>query len=864
MSRSFDENFHLLTGNSPFPWQRKLYERFLAGDFPACQLPTGMGKTSVIPIWLLALLEAPTVIPRRLVYVVNRRTVVDQATDDVQKIRKALMEDSELKAQCRTLFRHDWEEPLAISTLRGQFADNRAWSADPSRPAIVVGTVDMIGSRLLFQGYRLGWKVRALHASFLGQDTLLVHDEAHLEHPFQELLNTIVKEQNRCGDIRPLRVMELSATPRHSDNIFKLQPEDRQNPTVKQRLASRKGMALHEVAANKVTETIAQMALSHKESGQAILIFVNGVEDVLKIRTILVKAKCTCGLLTGTTRGKERDELPRTPLFVRFLKESDRPPEISLAEGTVYLICTSAGEVGVNISGSHLVCDLRTLDNMTQRFGRVNRFGEEDATIDVVHPGQWKGTGENDERLAKTLDVLSSLPKRSDDRHDVSPDALDQIPQADREKAFSAPPIVVDATDFLFDTWSLTTIAHQLPGRPDVEVYLHGKAEWEPPHTEVAWRDDVDIYASIKAQLTDTPEMLLEDFPLKPHELLRDRSDRVFKAIATIAERHSEHPAWLVDDDGTVNELSLRELADKNKQDRIQGKTIILSPNVGGLSEGMLDGSSLIAADVASDWFTDESRQKRQRIRIWDDNPQLRDFSNGMRLVRTIILEGNADGEDSEEETSERRWLWFERPQFGDSDGSKSASMPVLLEDHTQDVLRFLSEFIPTLHFGPDLVNALEFSALHHDKGKGRLLWQRSIGNNNASSTSRFLAKSGGAMRSISVGTKYRHEFGSLIDIEDDPEFQALDSHMKDLIFHLIAAHHGRGRPHFPEDEIYDPKPKGRDLSSIAFEAARRFARLQRIYGRWGLAYLESILRAADWAASAEPETTVDDKEFLI
>jgi len=70
------------------------------------------------------------------------------------------------------------DEPLAISTLRGQFADNREWSADPSRPAVICGTVDMIGSRLLFSGYGVGFKSRPLHAGFLGQDALLIHDEA--------------------------------------------------------------------------------------------------------------------------------------------------------------------------------------------------------------------------------------------------------------------------------------------------------------------------------------------------------------------------------------------------------------------------------------------------------------------------------------------------------------------------------------------------------------------------------------------------------------------------------------------------------------------------------------------------------------
>ena len=164
-----------------------------------------MGKTSVIAIWLIALANKCNV-PCRLVYVVNRRTVVDQTTEEVEKYKKAKV---------------DGIADFALSTLRGQFADNREWSADPSRPAVICGTVDMIGSRLLFSGCGLGMGSKPLHAGFLGQDALLIHDEAHLEPAFQKLLESIEKEQKRERDsmkVAPTwpmrRVMELTATSR--------------------------------------------------------------------------------------------------------------------------------------------------------------------------------------------------------------------------------------------------------------------------------------------------------------------------------------------------------------------------------------------------------------------------------------------------------------------------------------------------------------------------------------------------------------------------------------------------------------------------------------------------------------------------
>ena len=224
MGNEFAVHFENLTGNRPYPWQIELYGLLCSNKAPrACAIPTGLGKTSVIPIWFLARVQNP-LLPRRLVYVVNRRTVVDQTTDEVTKLRERLP---------RIGLNVD---DLAISTLRGQFADNREWSDDPSRPAVICGTVDMIGSRLLFSGYGIGFKAKPLHAGFIGQDVLLVHDEAHLEEPFQSLVTSIERVQERCGAhcvAPPLRVMALTATPREMADpleILDLRSRSRSRP----------------------------------------------------------------------------------------------------------------------------------------------------------------------------------------------------------------------------------------------------------------------------------------------------------------------------------------------------------------------------------------------------------------------------------------------------------------------------------------------------------------------------------------------------------------------------------------------------------------------------------------------------------
>ncbi len=531
---SFGDVFQRLTDNPPFPWQSRLYAQFIEGTVPsACSIPTGLGKTSVIPIWLIALVSCPERLPRRLVYVVNRRTVVDQSTQVTEEMRARLLDpkgdatliDLASRLKRLTSFSENEKHPsLAISTLRGQFADNGEWWQDPARPAVVVGTVDMIGSRLLFGGYRSGVRSHPRDAGFLGRDVLIVHHKAHLKPAFQFLLKAIDREQEKTeSPSRPIHILELTATSRaqSEDAPFTLDEKDHEHDVVQQRTHAKKGIAFHEV--ETVAESIGVRAAEYAESGKAILIFVRTLKDVSTVHEKLKETGAKTALLTGTIRGFERENLAISdPVYQRFLNPSEEE-----SQETMYLICTSAGEVGIDISADHLVCDLTPFESMAQRFGRVNRRGGKHwANLDIFYEQ------EHDSRKAelgyeiarwKTLDLLQSLPPCDwdDQRRNASPQALNDLPHDAKCEAFSPLPEILCTSDILFDAWTMTSIREDLPGRPPVADYLHGVEENQIPETMVAWREEVSLL--VDSELSDEHlAELLSDYPLKPQELLRE------------------------------------------------------------------------------------------------------------------------------------------------------------------------------------------------------------------------------------------------------------------------------------------------------------------------------------------------------
>ncbi len=847
---AFDDDFTLLTGNPPFPWQRVLYERFVAGDFPkACDLPTGLGKTSVIALWLLALAKNPK-LPRRLVYVVNRRTVVDQSTAEAERLRSQLIEPAarHLRIALDALAAMTAMHPLAISTLRGEFADNGAWRRDPARPAIIIGTVDMIGSRLLFSGYGCGFRSRPLHAGFLGQDVLLVHDEAHLEPAFQSLLTAIVDEQRRSNEPRPLKVLALSATGR-TEPDFTLGDADFHNAVVNKRLHAKKGLRLHLI--DDRTELPERIATKAAELDGRIVVFLSSVEHAEKCAQALRRTKKhSVATLTGTMRGRERDDLVRNPVFARFLS---RPGDgVRPQEGTVFLVATSAGEVGIDLSADHLVTDLPPFDALAQRLGRVNRYGEGDAEVHVYceklkEPPKARADREDgdeeDNKPGKRRDeydyarfftraLLGELPVRGDERRDVSPSALRALLRDACVDASTPPPDIHHVDALLFDRWSYTTVTAALPGRPPVAEWLHGKAEWESPRTTVAWRREV-AWLTKEHLGRETLDDFLADYPLRSRETLSDVTSRVLKHLEKLAARDKDGVqfAWLVRHDRPAEIMKLGELVERYdaKSNRtLDDATVVLAPEAGGLSGGLLDGAAECDPAISYDLGPKETE------RLVHESEEEPNAPTGMRLVRAVKRK-------VEEDDVLVWWHLYATSQRADDDGSSNSRKELLLDVHLQRTEAWAARLAQRLALPEPEQRALARAGRAHDLGKQRRVWQRSI--------KRFkeppLAK--GPMQPSALG-HYRHELGSL----HDGDFNGLSDEAKDLALHAIAAHHGRARPHFPIVESYDPELKDDVVAVLVREVPLRFDRLQCRYGRWGLAWLESILRAADVLGSEE------------
>lgn len=887
----FREVFSALTGRNAFPWQERAFVSLVQGSLPmAVNLPTGTGKTSLIPIWLAALAwqakQGAVTLPRRLVWVVNRRVVVDQATDEaseiIERLRAPELPNLAVHLATVSLSGLYGKSPVAVSTLRGQLADNGDWKLDPSCPAIIIGTVDMIGSRLLFSGYGDGKYKRPLHAGLLGQDAWVVLDEAHLTPAFAELLQSIRREQQRLPKLAPWHVSLLSATPRVSDvgEPFTLTAEDEANDIIGGRLRAKKSLHIHALGEkDDELERIAQLALAHKGEQKRVIVFVKSPESAIKLCARMGKEYSPelIKVLTGTQRGFERDALARNPVFAGFRSNPKRqPPTV-----THYLIATAAGEVGADLDADHLVCDLAPIDSLIQRFGRVNRLGLGAARVDLVVSAKTEKDNAEKARRNATLAYLKSLPKDAEGCPSLSPAVLADPPF----EAFSATPAIVPLARHWLDMWSLTSIPDAAwPNRPEVAPWLHGVVD-DLPETWVVWRDDIVWLGDPNQVAEEECAKALDVYPILPHELLREPTSRIWKAkdrkpqgcklLSLMQQRENAScPVVVLRSDGSIMwRGSLERLVTVAAEGKVKlaFATLLLPTAAGGLSkQGMFEPHSASATDVANQG----SGQGRRRFlaqgneMLWQafsvahpsetptyTAPTRRDLiatiakAEGLKPVAAVRL-GQADSEAANEALSGSYILYFsDVANLADSNAkSFLAAQPQPLGEHLRLVghtAKALIEHIAARGTAlTELAEAFAAAGNGHDTGKGRVCWQRAIGNPDLAQP---LAKSGHDRFNLRLNNGYRHEFGSLLDATQRFGHEHPN---RDLILHLIPSHHGNARPHFKEHG-YDRETAIKTCQEAALHTPQRFGHLQARYGWWGLAYLEALLKAADALVSA-------------
>ncbi len=878
----------------PFPWQRELLTRLVAGEVPAAiDLPTGLGKTSVMAIWLVAR-ACGADLPRRLVYIVDRRAIVDQATDVAVRLREWAGEEDAIKESLGLR-----ERPLPISTLRGRYVDNREWLEDPATSAIVVGTVDMIGSRLLFEGYGVSRKMRPYQAALLGVDTLLVLDESHLVPPFEDLLHTAVGDPSfrpsgaNGQRVPPVRLLTLSATGRRSgDFALGLTDADCSHQTAKKRLTARKVLRIETPNdGTKLKDALAGRAWALAKRGERTartIVYSDSrkvAQEAKRALEQLAKGDRQSGgavqidteLFVGARRVFERERAKERLEELGFIAGSS-----DLPARPAFLFATSAGEVGVDLDADHMVCDLVAWERMVQRLGRVNRRGEPEGHVaEIVVLPEEPESDDIEELLAKEPSALSAKEARAvrmwaakealerlpqeDGGYDASPGALlDLRKAADRDeglgkiidRATSPPPLRPALTRPLVEAWAMTALRKH-PGRPAIRPWLRGWVE-DPPQTTVVWRTYLPVRVKGEAPRSQEVEAFFEAAPPHLSEALETGSDQVAKWLKkrargrTHAQGEDESRyrdravAFVLEPDRTLRKAltfpDIEGIDNKELARTLEHGTLIVdATHVAGLTGGLLDEKHAAPPSTADrdEWLGEGVVGFRVREL---DASQTAAPGEGWQERRRFAREVSANGEPT-------RWLVVEKwrsAAANEEDRSVSPASPQLLDEHQGSVEAHAERLAERLNLSPDHRRVLALAARHHDEGKRAERWQQAF---NAPQDGRVYAKTRGPIR-YSLLDGYRHELGSVLRIQGNAPAAGghLGAEDHDLMLHLIAAHHGFARPVIGTSGCEEAPPS--EITEQAAEIARRFGRLQARWGPWGLAWWEALLRAADQQAS--------------
>ena len=675
-------------GPSPFPWQEELVARLVEERrWPdLVDLPTGSGKSSLleIAIFLQALdaerEPAERWMPRRVVLVVDRRVVVDQADDRGRRIASRLGDARDgvlgvTATRLRHLFAGNAEKDPALvtSVLRGGIVRDEPWALRPDVPALISSTVDQVGSRLLFRGYGVSPTMRPVHAGLLANDCLFLLDEVHLARPFAETLRAVGRYRRQAVHpevvgIDRWHVVEMSATPTDPTGLeaamrFPSQPIDpNSHPVLGRRLTASKPAELVEVElpANmaKADRTFAKRCVRATEDllvderTRTVGVVVNRVNTARIIAELLDVAVSSDALdadvllLTGRMRPFDRDRAVEDHLD-RLCIGRQRDAD----DRRLIVVATQCIEAGADFDLDGLVTECASLDALRQRFGRVDRDGllaadGKPAEGVILARGPQVTQDLEDpvygEALAKTWRWLNEL-----DQVDFGISTL-TIPDG-KELADLSPPRrrAPRLLPSHLDAWVQTSPAPAVV--PEVGQWLHGI---DKPATEVqiVWREDLT-------------ERLLQHVPSVAVERVQACApvsrEALTLPLTAVRRWLSEGPPGdladvegiELDDDGGMasdeTRLAVRWAGSKSEvveaRDLRPGDTVVIPCDYGGLErDSWSPESSKAVPDIATQAIAEQRRLAVLRLvpELWSncELPDLERYQAAMRREQREVV----------------------------------------------------------------------------------------------------------------------------------------------------------------------------------------------------------------------------------
>ncbi|MFH0959244.1 MAG: DEAD/DEAH box helicase, partial [Pseudomonadota bacterium] len=348
MNASFETFFSYATGSkfAPYPYQLTLANQ----SWPdIVNIQTGMGKTAgIVLAWLFKRLRKNPETPRRLVYCLPMRVLVEQTAFNAREWIKNLVNDGFVP--------DDWLQSVYV-LMGGEIDED--WDRFPERDAILIGTQDQLLSRALNRGYamsRFRWPVQF---GLLNNDCLWVMDEIQLMGSGLATTTQLEAFRHGFGTAQSVRSIWMSATLQRSwlstidfdplsGNLDELEltDDDKNTPCVNRLFQARKPLEKADCPFEH-PKKIAEMVLDAHQKGTRTLVVVNTVRRAMDIYGALKKEKpgSLLTLLHSRFRPPER---------LHALERILSPPE---HDGSI-CVSTQAVEAGVDVSANTLITDL--------------------------------------------------------------------------------------------------------------------------------------------------------------------------------------------------------------------------------------------------------------------------------------------------------------------------------------------------------------------------------------------------------------------------------------------------------------------------------------------------------------------------